>query len=331
MLHISNGDSTAGLLRAAEMPGEIQPWGEALMAGPTPRGLSQEEWISTRAQFLSQTDADRDLEYCRRTLTEQEEVLASYPGHDEVVLWFEHDLFCQINLLYLLDWFSGKRIGKTTLSLICIDSFPGMIGFRGLGELSPQQLASLIDRRQTIEPNLLRLAQRGWSAYCAPSPEEINQFVREDLSLLPFMKNALQAHLERFPSVRNGLGIIENNALEIIAGGVNEFGPLFCIFSELEPVYGLGDLQFFDALKKMISLKSPLIEILEPTNFHELSFREFMNSSFVLTPAGEEVLQARQDFIEIHGIDEWLGGVHLQGKHNLWRWDERRKELFFFE
>ena len=332
MLQILNGDSTAGLLREAEMPGEIQPWREALVAGPTPRELSPEEWIARRAQFLSQADPEHDLEYCTNALRDQEQVLESYPQHDEVVLWFEHDLFCQVNLLYLLNWFRGKKLGKTTLSLICIDSFPGMIGFRGLGQLSPQQLASLMERRHEIESEVLRLAHRAWSAYCAPTPEELCEFVNQDSSPMPFLKNALLVHFERFPSLRNGLGKIENMALEIIAGGVNEFEPLFCIFSELEPTFGLGDLQFFDSLKKMISARKPLIEVSRQGKLNKpFNLVTFMDSSFELTPAGEAVLRAHQDFIEINGIDEWLGGVRLQGQHNLWRWNEEAEKLVHCE
>lgn len=330
MLHIINGDASADLLRAAEMPGEIQPWREALLAGPTPQGLSPQEWLDTRAQFLSESYG-QNFEVCRNLLIQQEEALTRFPHHEEVVLWFESDLFCQVNLLYLLNWFASQSLGRTTLSLICIGSFPGMIGFRGLGNLSPQQLASLFERRQAVPPETLRLAQEAWAAYCAPEPNKLFKLLKKNTTALPFLKNAIQAHLQRLPSLRNGLGKIENTALDIIAGGIDEFEPLFIIFRDLEPNYGLGDVQFFDALNKLISNAAPAVQVVGlEAPYEPLSFSECLLCSFELSKIGEAIWQGRMDFIELNGIDEWLGGVRLQDKRDHWRWDEQKERIVHF-
>jgi hypothetical protein len=326
MLHITNGDCSADLLHEAEIAGEIQPWREALMCGPTPAGYSPGEWLVLRAQYLSQESGEK-LDDCENTLAEQEDALATSLAHDEVVLWFDQDLFCQVNLLYLLNWFNGKNLGRTKLSLVCIDSFPGMIGFKGLGQLSPQQLASLLDRRERVKAGALQLAHRAWSAYSASSPEALATLVNQDFSHLRFLKTALLSHLERFPSVRNGLGKIENTALDIMAGGINEFHPLFWIFSELEPAYGLGHLQLLNAIRKMISAKKPLIRFSGRRKPREISIDELLTSSFELTESGERIWQGEKDFVEINGIDEWLGGVHLREAESLWRWNEPRRTL----
>ncbi len=54
MLHITNGDSTAGTLRLTGLPGEVLAWREDLISGPVPQGLSLDEWLSVRAGFLSE-------------------------------------------------------------------------------------------------------------------------------------------------------------------------------------------------------------------------------------------------------------------------------------
>src|SRR3989441_9631550 len=56
MLHIHNGDSTAGTARKANVPGEHLSWREALVCGPTPRGLSADEFSRIRAKHLSEAD-----------------------------------------------------------------------------------------------------------------------------------------------------------------------------------------------------------------------------------------------------------------------------------
>jgi hypothetical protein len=41
-----------------------------------------------------------------------------------------------------------------------------------------------------------------------------------------------------------------------------------------------------------------------------------------LTDAGARVLAGEGDQIALNGIDRWIGGVHLQGHHVPWRWDD---------
>ena len=128
------------------------------MEGPAPGGLSQGEWLGMRSRFLA--DAyESPLEKCQNDLQTQGQWLHRFREYDETILWFEHDLFCQINLIYLLDWFSKQSLSKAKLSLVCIGEFPGKPDFRGLGELTGEQLASLFDSHMT-EP--FDLAARAW-------------------------------------------------------------------------------------------------------------------------------------------------------------------------
>src|SRR2546429_5136110 len=89
MLHIHNGDSTAGTARQANIPGEHIAWREALVCGPTPAGLSDLEFIDTRARHLAHSYS-RPVEKCRAELRAMHEALASFSEHDEVVLCVEH-------------------------------------------------------------------------------------------------------------------------------------------------------------------------------------------------------------------------------------------------
>src|SRR5262245_11363323 len=100
-LHIHNGDSSAETLRQSGQAGDYLPFREALIEGPTPSGLSEDDWLSTRARFLADEDHE-DFEKVRKGLSEQEETLKQAGSYEEVVLWFGHDLFCQITLIYIL-------------------------------------------------------------------------------------------------------------------------------------------------------------------------------------------------------------------------------------
>src|SRR2546425_1719218 len=207
MLHIHNGDSTAGTAKKANIPGEHIAWREALVCGPTPT-LSEQEFIDTRARHLADAYSV-PIEKCKAELQAMHDALASFSAHDEVVFWFEHDLFCQVQLIYLLNWLTGRELGKTKLSLICIDEFPGIQIFHGLGQLDEKQLLSLFPQRHEISVEQMDLAAKAWAAYSAPDAVALIALLKSDLSALPFLKEALTRHLQRFPSTRNGLGRVE--------------------------------------------------------------------------------------------------------------------------
>ena len=321
MLHIHNGDSTAGTLREFGFPGEHKAFHEVLMEGPAPGDLSLDDWLEIRARFLAEAYELKVLN-CKKDLREQEAWLLRFSEHDETILWFEHDLFCQINLIYLLDWFSKRSMGKSRVSLICVAEFPGVEDFRGLGQLTGEQLASLFDRRREVTDAELSLAVRAWAAYCSADPEEISRLIDRDTSAMPFLGHALRLHLMRFPSVRNGLGRVENTALEMISNGAIKFKSLFPVFAKAEPVYGMGDSQLWSALNHLGQAGDPLITISAPDD-HGPALRSnwYYDASFELTETGRAVLASERDFIEINGIDLWLGGVHLAAGE-VWRWDE---------
>jgi hypothetical protein len=58
----------------------------------------------------------------------------------QTVLWFEHDLYDQLQLLDVLTLASATA---GALELIVVGSFPGQPSFRGLGELTADQLETL--------------------------------------------------------------------------------------------------------------------------------------------------------------------------------------------
>lgn len=326
MLHIHNGDSSANVLKESGLKGEHLAWREALIAGPTPQNLSAADWRNVRSLHLAEA-YELDPQASALDLLEQERALAKFSQHEEVVLWFEHDLFCQLHLIYLLQWFAKQELGRTKLSLICLDSFPGIKDFRGLGQLSPSQMASLFDARRELSGLQFDLAGAAWQAYCAPAPLELQKIINTETSCLPFLKRALLKHLARFPSTVNGLGRVENEALKLINDGYLEFARLFDEFGRREPIYGLGDFQFRNELKRMVKAPTPLLVVRNDNLDNGLASGTYLKAVFELTEKGAEALEGKADFVKLNGIDLWLGGVHLHGAESSWRWDERSETL----
>jgi hypothetical protein len=292
--------------------------------------LSATEWQRVRAKHLAESYGVPEAD-CERQLARQEAVLAAFSDYEEVVLWFEHDLFCQVHLLYLLDRCSRQPLGATKLSLICIGTFPGKQNFRGLGELDPAELASLFPSRAAVTKAQLLLAAAAWTAYSAAEPTGLEKIIKQDTSALAFLRATLHAQLARFPSVRNGLGRIENRALDLIAAGANTFAELFARFGDTETIYGFGDAQFWLALRRLNSASNPLLTIAGINSDWPppLTPDVIGGAHLELTDVGHAVRTGADDFIFLNGIDLWLGGVHLHDQESLWRWNEQSQALAF--
>jgi hypothetical protein len=322
-LHVLNGDAAADQLRHSNVQGEITLSADVLHEGPAPAGLLPERWRKVRARYLAECGYG-DYDQCLADLTRWDHALESYRSFDEVVIWLEHDLFDQLQLLRLLDWFGSRDdLGGlgTRLSLICIGSFPGVEPFHGLGQLSPDQMASLLDQRQPVTEKQIFLARHVWRAFCSPEPIGLEVALRRDTSSLPFLADALQRHLEEFPWTRDGLSRTERQALLGIDSGFDTFESLFRAVQALEARPFQGDSSFLRCLRVLGSSPMPLIR-LEPGPGGLIR-----NLHLSLTGSGREVLEGREDWVHLHGIDRWLGGVHLHGRESPWRWDGDRSRL----
>ena len=326
MLHIHNGDCSAETAKQSSLPGEHFAFREALISGPTPSALSPSEWRQVRAGHLSES-CEVGLQECERGLSDQEAKLATFAEQEEVVLWFEHDLFCQVHLIYLLNWFGQQQLGQTKLSLICVGEFAGKSNFRGLGELNAEELASLFPKRQPVTAEQLKVGAAAWQAYSSSNPHDIETILESATQSLPFLQTALNAHLRRFPSTTNGLGAVEALGLELIQGGTRTFASLFHSFGDAEPVYGLGDSQFWQTLRRLTDARQPLLGLHNGSSHHRLGLAVMPDAAFEITDVGRQVLKADADFVELNGIDLWWGGVHLPDNKPLWRWDDQSRRV----
>jgi hypothetical protein len=323
MLHVTNGDAAATRLGDAALPGRVAVWADVLHDGPAIDGLSDDEWHDLRAGFLAQAGYAKNEETARAQLEAWDRSLADGQDEDEVVLWFEHDLFDQLLLVRHLAWFGRQDRQAGRLSLVCIDRHPDVPGFAGLGQLSPAQLAGLFPARSAVSEAQKELGRRAWAAFTSPDPTAIERLLATDTSPQPFLAGALVRHLEEFPSARNGLPRTEQQALGALARGPRTGAELFRAVQRTEERIYMGDLSFFARLRGLATGGSPLIEsVTLPqalTGFGETAWR--------LSPLGQQVAAGRADWIHWNGIDRWLGGVHLRGHDAAWRWDAAARRL----
>ena len=264
-------------------------WKDTLHEGPVP-DLPRPALLQVRARFF----ADCDIANGRAVVEEFErrdtQFLDALGRDDHVVLWFEHDLYDQLQLVDALALAHG--VGRAP-ELIVIDSY--------LGELSAHELQALWPSRTPASGGALGTATAVWAAFRAPEPTALVDWASRADADLPFLASAVRRLLEELPAPRDGLSRTERATLEVIAAGARAPLAAFAASQQLEEARFLGDTWFF----RTLSALGPLID------------------GRGLTQLGERVLRGEADRVDVLGIDRWLGGTHLT-RDNVWRWDGAR-------
>src|SRR5437588_10322268 len=99
-LHITNGSSAGDTLQTF-VDGQVVLTHDVLHEGPAPR-VGGDAWHATRARFLADT-YDPHVDEIRADLARVDRTIADAVEHDDIVLWFEHDLFDQLQVIRNLD------------------------------------------------------------------------------------------------------------------------------------------------------------------------------------------------------------------------------------
>jgi hypothetical protein len=290
-------------LRGTGLAQEILTWRDALHEGPVP-DVPDAELRRIRAAFLAGENAD-DIgtadEFAHR-----DRVLADHRG-GEYVLWFEADLYDQLQIVQILARLRELQVPPHRITLICVGEHLGIAHFGGLGELNSEQLARLPDTAAiTLTRAALEYAARAWAALRAPDPQGLKEIVATPSRELRFVAEAYDRLSREYPSTRDGLSLSERRLLAAVAEGAETAGAAFVRAAAREPRPFLGDSWAYDRIARMATL----IEARSPVS-HETPVR--------ITEAGREVLAGRRSHV---GIDRWIGGVHLTGTDPAWRWDE---------
>jgi hypothetical protein len=156
-LHITSGDIAGGSLIKSEVPGEVFVWHDILYNGPRKPGWPDEEILDARSLFLEDVTAGGlDRTSILTTLRNQYHKLADAGAYEHIVLWFDACLFDQSMLAHILTCLDDQGIRE--VGLLCVDAFPEIDPFHGLGQLQPHQLAPLYDNRRPVTDSQFRFA-----------------------------------------------------------------------------------------------------------------------------------------------------------------------------
>lgn len=280
ILNVINGDAAAADVAAALGKVQMLVWRDVLHEGPVPAVIA-EELAPIRAEFLAaQGWADRDE--ARIALRKRDAQIAALEPSDKVVLWFEDDLYDQLQLIQVLDRLTEHN---------------GPIDLMALPREGRTPLLVRHAHARTIGEPELALARHAWAAFTAPDPHALQDLWLAGTPELPDLGPALGRLLEELPATTDGLSRTERQLLarmpatlvELVEGDHRDELRPFASDAVIESrLRGLADVAQGDW------------------------------TGYELTAAGVEVMAGRRRHEQ---IDRWLGGVRLTGPRARFEWD----------
>ena len=263
-LHITSGDMAGNRLEKSSISGEVFVWHDILYGGPRKPGWPDDVTLDARAGFLAETtDGGLDRQSVLETLKAQYAKLKTAADYDSLVLWFDACLFDQSMLCHILTCL--RVLENETAELLCIDAFPGVEPYHGLGQLSPDQLASMYGRRQPLKLEHFLFARHVDRAFALQDRAAFKELADFSNAPLPWVPAAVARWIEEYPDKATGLGRLERLALEAIRSGCETTAAVFSFASAREtPPQFWGDITLWEKINALADKKPPLIRIEGP-------------------------------------------------------------------
>ncbi len=287
-LHITNGSSLTSYLQKLDIKGDIITWTEMLCEGPTTKDIGSDAFSKARTTFFKET---YDADYNDSGFIKELDKLDELESYSEVILWFEYDLFCHINLIAAISLLKRKKV-RGPIYLVCSGRIDDEKDLKGLSELTESQLRAHYKAKMELSVDDIALAQKAWDIYCGDDHNLLKPLIVRP-SNFKYLSNCLKAHLRRFPDVRSGLNTLEYNTLKLIREhAVKSRHHLVGYTLHYQGYYGFGDVQ----LKRMVDRLA--------------FFYDESDDALTLNRNGHLALEHQKNFLTELQTDFYFGGTN---------------------
>ncbi len=237
--HVLNGDALRERF-PTEILGERIVFRECLVDGPV-KAKDLTDFFEIRGKFLSANHGELDSpDYTSYVISEFNKLLG-IEQESEVNLWFEDDLFCQVNLWFAIHLLKGKNVNLFLVK-------PDRLSPYSFADYDQEALRGLLNQRVLIQTP--EAWSQLWLAYSNNDLELLMEQAKQMGEEFPFLEEAVEAHVDRAPADEPGRP--EQALLQIMDDlKTKEFSLVFREFTKREPIYGFGDVQvkrLFDSL-----------------------------------------------------------------------------------
>ncbi len=243
--HILQDDRLRETFDLAMVPGELVVIRECYVVGPLPE--NDRSW-KARAEFI-RTEYQASVEKYSEWVLKQLDRLQLAGEDAEFNLWFGDDLFCQVNLWFVVNrWVENGRKGHL-FRVIPLESDGGnrWRGFDGIGEsgISAAMIARIPFENEDIE-----LACALWKAFKQQDRSTLTILAKTKSPCFRWLPEIVAAHWARFPE-NGGEGQPQAALRQILAEGKSTFEEIFQEFTRRQGIYGFTDLQVKSLMREL--------------------------------------------------------------------------------
>ena len=251
--------------------------------------MGDEEFLKLRKRFLKEQYKVSEKEYQEKFIDELEK-LAAINNYDEIVLWFEFDLFSHMNMLGLISFLIQNK-KQDPLYLVCSKKLKGEKEMAPLSQLSTKYLKQHYNHRFQLTEDDISTAQLIWELYCSRNPQRLLSEIKKTTNF-EYLASSIRTHIERFPSATSGLNSLERQILKLIkTHPIKSRHHLLGYALEYQGYYGYVDVQMERVMKKM----EPFFEV----NDHGVTLNE----------DGQKALDHTKNYYQKLKDRECFGGV----------------------
>lgn len=158
--HVLNGDCLAEQLRQTTINQDFIICRECLIDGEVKSDNLNDFW-KIRADFIVEPYDATTEDYFETTVKEFEK-LSNLPENSEVCLWFENDLFCQVNMWFVLSMLP-KQANFKVFRIFPIPENGDI--WKGFGNASSAKLEKAYSSKIQFEQKDIDLGIHLWEAY----------------------------------------------------------------------------------------------------------------------------------------------------------------------
>lgn len=290
-IHIINGDGLAAKMMELDIPGEIIVWRELLCEGPTVQEVGSAEFVEIRKKFVGEAYGISAENYEEKFVSQLEK-LRQLEEYEEVILWFEFDLFCHINMIAAISFFLNHK-KEVPMHLVCSKKLKGENGHKPLTQLNAKQLFNHFQNKIALTSDDLQMAIFIWELYCSNNPLQLKAQIKKH-SNFEYLSSCIRAHIERFPNSKTGINSLERNVLAIVQRNmISSENQLLGYALEYQGYYGYSDDQMQRLLKKL------------------RDFYKVEKERVILSEKGDAVMEGNKNFYRELNNNEYFGGAKM--------------------
>lgn len=318
----TNGDSACSKIQGLQLADKVVPWRDILHEGPVEGHMPLAKRSEARAKFIFEFDGGDQTEL-HQNFKDRDKTLFYLNEYSRVELWFEHDLYDQLQLLQILD-FAHHNLERQEFYLVQSDDY--------LGEMDDDAFKALPSLSKPVTPDMKAYSAKAWAALTKSTPDNLIRVL--DNPDMPFVAPAIRRLVMEYPDSRSGLPTSIYNALTLLLNGPATTGKLFEHMQNCELAKFMGDLSFAKYIDELGTCLQPLIageNVIYSTSKASgrkspEQIQSYFRQKIHLTEFGKQVMERAANHVSKNGIDRWICGVQLTPE-NLYFYDMKRAKI----